>query len=69
MCESLFWERCSASRWCQGHCLAPPGGVRAVLHTATLLGAFEQSVMRTVLFIELPGYSHKYILILLDPQE
>ena len=41
VCESLFWERCSASRWCQGHCLAPPGGVRAVLHTATLLGAFR----------------------------
>ena len=41
VCASLFRERWLASRWCQGHCLAPPGGVCAVLHMATLLGAFK----------------------------
>lgn len=36
------WERCLASRWFQGHCMAPLAIVWAALHIATLLGAFKE---------------------------
>ena len=67
MCECLCWGLDLKFRFSvvPGHCMAPLGVGSTALRVAALLGPAKKNVMVTTLFIELPGNSHKYILIFL----